>query len=188
MIRFFRNLKINSQIMTITQSVANGLGILFLYDSLSQFFTVSEISQKLRFSQSKTYRLVRTLSKYGFLQESPVAVQYSLGLNAFRLGFLAQQRYNISVIARLYMEELSPLTKETVLLTAVSGTKGIGLDRVENEEPIGLSSFQPGANLCLHCGASRKVLMAYLPEEDWGRLVSREGLKRYTPCAITGAD
>jgi DNA-binding IclR family transcriptional regulator len=83
------------------------------------------------------------------------------------------------------MKELSRITRETVLLTAVNGTKGIVLSRVESEEPIRYSLFQPGASIPLHCGASSKVLMAYLPEEDWDYIIKKEGLKRYTPHTIT---
>jgi DNA-binding IclR family transcriptional regulator len=86
------------------------------------------------------------------------------------------------------MKELSHLTKETVLFTAVDGTKGIVLDRVESEEPIRYSLFQPGASVPLHCGASSKILMAYLPEEEWDLIIVKEGLKRYTPNTITNVN
>jgi DNA-binding IclR family transcriptional regulator len=72
-----------------------------------------------------------------------------------------------------------------VLLTAVNGTKGIVLERVESEEPIRYSLFQPGASIPLHAGASSEILMAYLPEGDWDRVIEKEGLKRFTPNTIT---
>jgi DNA-binding IclR family transcriptional regulator len=171
--------------MSITQSLAHGLNILLLYDTHTPFFTVSQISKRLGFSQSKTYRLIRTLVKYGLLEEYNGTAQYSLGLSALRLGLLAQQQFNIAALARPFMKELSKITKETVLLTAVNGTKGIVLDRVESEEPIRYSLFQPGASIPLHAGASSEILMAYLPEGDWNRIIEKEGLKRYTPNTIT---
>jgi DNA-binding IclR family transcriptional regulator len=174
--------------MTINQSLAHGLEILFLYDTTTPLLSVAEISKKLKYSQSKAYRLIRTFVKYGLIKEDNGTARYSLGLNALRLGLLAQQQFNITEIARPFMRELSHLTKETVLLTAVNGTKGIVLERVESEEPIRYSLFQPGASLPLHCGASSKILMAYLSEEDWGRIITREGLKRYTPNTITNVD
>jgi len=170
---------------SINQSLAHGLEILLLYDPSKPLYTVSEVSKRLRYSQSKTYRLIRTLLKYNLLQENPGTAQYALGLNAFKIGVLAQQHFNLSMIARPMMKELSLMTKETVLLTAVNGTKGVVLERVESQEPIRFSLFQPGAILPLHGGASSKVLMAYLPEEEWDRIISREGLKRYTPNTIT---
>lgn len=171
--------------MTINQSLAHGLEILLLYNARNSLFTVSEIAKRLGYTQSKTYRLVRTLIKYGLIQESGGTARYSLGLNALRLGLLAQQQFNITEIARPFMKELSLQTKETVLLTAINGTKGIVLERVESEEPIRYSLFQPGASIPLHCGASSKILMAHLSEEDWDRIITREGLKRYTPNTIT---
>ena len=45
---------------------------------------------------------------------------------------------------------------------------GLFLERVESEEPIRYSVFQPGASIPLHCGASSKILMAYLPGERMG--------------------
>jgi len=174
--------------MAISQSLAHGLDILFLYDTTVALLTVSEISKRLGFSQSKTYRLVRTLIQYRLLQEKPGTAQYGLGLNAFRMGLLAQQNFNLPEMARPLMKELSELTRETVLLTAVNRTKGVVLERVESEEPIRYSLFQPGASLPLHCGASSKILMAFLPEEDWDRIIEKEGLKRYTKNTITDAD
>jgi len=171
--------------MSITQSLAHGLDILLLYDTATPLLSVAEISKKLKYSQSKAYRLVRTLMKYGLLQEDRGTARYILGSNALRLGLLAQQQFNIAAIARPYMKELSKITKETVLLTAVNGTKGIVLERVESEEPIRYSLFQSGASLPLHCGASSKILMAYLPEEDWDGVITKEGLNRFTPNTIT---
>jgi IclR family KDG regulon transcriptional repressor len=167
------------------RTLADGLDILFLYDSSTPDLTVPEISKRIGFSKSKSYRLVSTLIKYGLLRENPGSAQYSLGVNALRLGLLAQRDFNLCAIARPLMKELSLLTKETVLLTALNGTEGIVLERVESEEPIRYSLFQAGATLPLHCGASSKVLMAYLPEQDWDRIIAREDLKRYTPNTIT---
>lgn len=171
--------------MVISQSLAKGLDVLFLYDTNVTLLTVAEISKRLGLSQSKAYRLVRTLIQYRLLQEKPKTAQYGLGLGAYRLGLLAQQNFNLPEIARPVMKELSLSTRETVVLTAVNGTKGVVLERVESEEPIRYSLFQPGASLPLHCGASSKILMAFLPEEEWDRIIEREGLRRYTSHTIT---
>lgn len=174
--------------MGINQTLAHGLEILLLYEVSSPAFSVSEISKKLGFSQSKTYRLIRTMTRYGLLQEVNGTAKYILGLNVLRMGLIAQSQVHLPVIARPFMKELSLITKETVLLTAVNGTRGVVLDRIESEEPIRFSLFQPGTSIPLHCGASSKILMAFLPEKDWDGIIKQEGLKRYTPHTITNAD
>jgi DNA-binding IclR family transcriptional regulator len=180
-------LKIHFQYVTMkmNQSLSHGLDILFLFDSSHPVFTVLEIADLLHFSKSKTYRLVRALVHYGLLETVNGSGRYSLGMNALRLGLLAQQKFNIAVIALPFMKELSRLTKETVLLTAVHGAKAVCLERVESEEPIRYSLFTPGATLPLHAGASSKVLLAFLPETDWEEILVRERFHRYTPQTIT---
>jgi DNA-binding IclR family transcriptional regulator len=170
------------QIVTITmnQSLAHGLEILLLFDSSNPTFTVSKIIDRLHFSQSKTYRLIRALVRYGLLETRNGTGEYSLGINALRLGLLAQQKFSLPVMALRFMRELSRLTKETVLLTVVSGNKAICLERVESEEPIRYSLFIPGASLPLHAGASSKVLMAFLPESEWESILACEELARFT--------
>jgi len=171
--------------MSITQSLAHGLEILLLFDASTPELTVSEISRRAGFSQSKTYRLVRTLIRYGLLQENDGTARYSLGSNVFRMGLLAQRNFSLPAIARPLMKELSLLTKETVLLTAIVGTKGTVLERVETQEAIRYSVFQRGAYLPLHCGASTKILLAYLPETEWDKVIAKERLRRYTKNTIT---
>lgn len=143
--------------MSISQSLAYGLEILLFYNTSTPLFAVSEISKQLRYSESKTYRLVRTFIEYGLLYENDGTACYFLGLNALRSGPLAQQKCNISIIAKPFVSELSLLRKKRILLAAVSGEKGIALEKVESEEPIRYSSCQPGANLSLRCGASSKI-------------------------------
>ena len=169
----------------MNQSLAHGLEILLLIDSTRPVLTVPEIVKHLRFSQSKAYRLVRALVHYGLLETQNGTGQYFLGMSALRLGFLAQRKFNLSVLALPFMKELSRLTKETVLLTVVQGTRAVCLERVESEEPIRYSLFTPGASLPLHAGASSKVLMAFLPEREWDPIIAREGLPRFTPQTIT---
>jgi len=172
----------------MNQSLSHGLEILLLFDASRPAFSVLEIARNLRFSQSKTYRLVRALVHYGLLETPNGSGQYSLGLNALRLGLLAQRKFNVAVIALPFMKELSRMTKETVLLTAVQGNKAICLERVESEEPIRYSLFTPGANLPLHAGASSKVLMAFLPEPEWDPIIAEEGLRRFTAHTITDGE
>jgi len=123
--------------------------------------------------------------RHGFLRGDPDTPQYGLGLSALRLGLLAQQSFGLVEVARPFMKDLSVLTNETVLLTAVTGTKGVVLERVESQEPVRYSLFQRAATIPLHCGASSKILLAYLEEGERETIIQKEGLKRFTPNTIT---
>jgi DNA-binding IclR family transcriptional regulator len=58
---------------------------------------------------------------------------------------------------------------------------------VKSEEPVRYSLLQQGACLPLHCGASAKILVAYLSEKKWDKIIAKEGLGRYTKNAILHA-
>ena len=174
--------------MTKNLSLVNGLKILLLYNTTKTLLTVSEISKTLGYSKSKTYRLVSTLTNYNFLQKKPGTKQYALGLNVLRVGLIGQQNFELPAIARPLMEELSHLAKETVFLSAINGTKRMLLEKVESDEPIRYSVLAVGELRPLTIGVSGKLLLAYLPENDWDRIIKNEGLKRYTPYTITDAN
>lgn len=169
-------------------SLVNGLKILLLYDRSKSLLTVAEISKTLGYSQSKTYRLVSTLTNYNFLHRKPGTKQYALGLNTLRLGLIGQQNFGLSAITRPFMEELSRLSKETVFLSAINGTKRMLLEKVECDEPIKYSPLGAGELRPLTIGVSSKLLLAYLAEGDWDHIINNEGLKRYTPYTITDAN
>jgi DNA-binding IclR family transcriptional regulator len=174
--------------MSENLSLINGLRILLLYNTKKTLLTVSQISKILGYSKSKTYRLVKTLTNYNFLQKKTGTKQYALGLNILRVGLIGQQTFELSSIVRPLMEELCHLTKETVFLSSVNGTKRMLLDKVESDEPIRYSELGVGELRPLTIGASSKLLLAYLPEEDWDSIISNEGLKRYTPYTIMDAN
>ena len=171
--------------MEYTQSLAQGLDILLLYAIERSALTAAEISNEKGYSLSKTYRIIRTLIKYGFIEEEKGTARYSLGLNALQLGLLAQKKYSLASVAKPLMKELSVLSKESVVLTTVSGTKAVCIENVESEEAIRSSTFQVGETVFLHAGASSKILMAYLPEKEWDRIIEKEGLRQLTPNTLT---
>lgn len=165
-------------------SLQSGLDVLLLYDTSKRQLTVSEIAQSLGFAQSKTYRLVKTLKASNFLQKKGTK-QYALGLNAFRIGLVAQQDLGLPDIARPFMEELSTITRESVYLSIRYGTKGMLIEKVQSPEPIQYSHFRVGQMSPLTIGASGKLLLSFCPKEEWDQVIDKEGLKKFTPYTIT---
>ena len=82
------------------KTFTSGLQVLLLYDSDTPALTASEMSKRLGFSISKTYRLIRTMVDFNMLREVPQTASYSLGLAIFRLGLLARENFQLPVIAR----------------------------------------------------------------------------------------
>ena len=82
------------------------------------------------------------------------------------------------------MEELTATTRETTYLSITDDLYGIIVEKVESPQSIRL--FEPlGARIPLNRGASRKVLLAYLPNDTIDRLKSAGLLAPKTSSTVT---
>jgi DNA-binding IclR family transcriptional regulator len=70
------------------------------------------------------------------------------------------------------------------VLSVRSGNAGIWIEQVETHQTIRLA-MRVGRRLMLHAGASSKVLLAFLPDEQMKRIVSEIELEPIMPNTIT---
>lgn len=146
-----------------------------------------EIIRALGLSRSTGYRFLHGMIQLGFLDRDPATGQLRLGLSFIQLGHLAQEQFALVQVARPFMEELAQETQETVLLAFLRNGRAYCAEKVESTQRIRLS-FDRGASLPLHAGASSKVLLAQLPIQEVVRVIRRAGLPRYTANTITSPD
>jgi DNA-binding IclR family transcriptional regulator len=85
------------------------------------------------------------------------------------------------------MRQLSKLGGETVILSVLSNGVAVCLERVESEKGI-VFSMERGAHLPLHSGASAKILLAFLPDDEIRSFLKRNNLERYTDNTITAPE
>jgi DNA-binding IclR family transcriptional regulator len=119
----------------------------------------------------------------GLLDRDAASGRLRPGLSFVTLGQLAQQQFELGQVARPFMEELALETQETVLLAVLRGGHAYCAEKVESVQRVRLS-FDLGARLPLHAGASSKILLAQLPETEVEHVIRKHGLPRYTPKTI----
>ncbi len=144
----------------------------------------AEIIRALRLPRSTGYRFIRAMTELGFLDRDPSTDRLRPGLSFIQLGHLAQEQFELVQVARPFMEELARETQETVLLPFLRNIRAYCAEKVESTQRIRLS-FDRGASLPLHAGASAKILLAQLPDEEVQRIIRRAGLPKYTANTIT---
>ena len=133
--------------------------------------------------RSTGYRFLQAMIELGLLDRDAVSGRLRPGLSFVALGQLAQQQFELGQVARPFMEELSLETQETVLLAVLREGHAYCAEKVESVQRVRLS-FDLGARLPLHAGASSKILLAQLPEVEVTRVIRTRGLPRYTPKTI----
>lgn len=150
--------------------------------------TVSDLSVKTGLKISTVHRLLSTMSHRGYIEQDPDN-KYRLGLKLLEVGNAAIYSTDVRVAAKPYMEELVDKCNETVNLAVLDRYDVVYIDRVESKNIIVVQMFaQVGNRGSVHCTASGKALLSYLPEESVDEILAHTDFKKYTDETITGTE
>jgi DNA-binding IclR family transcriptional regulator len=161
------------------QSVARALAILSLLASRSEPLGVREIARQLKLAPSIAQRLIKTLARDGFLEQTGTTLRYAIGYKAFQVGntFVAQTNLHSAVLPELYA-----LADEQInaFLGVMRDASIVYLATVQSSGPVAIN-HRPGAQTHLHSTAMGKALLAEMPEHEVRGLLTRSPLPRLTP-------
>ncbi len=162
------------------------LDILLLYKEGKESWSIDDIATMLDLPKSTCYRLVRALQERGFLEKSGTS-SYQLGINFMRLSSVAlSSNRDIRLMAMPSMKRIADTAKESVSLMRLMNRQVVCVETIEGQYSLRVS-MQQGRIQPLHAGASSRVLLANLPEEDWGKYLEFP-LTRFTETTITDFD
>lgn len=169
---------------TKVPAVERAMRILNAFKDSQLEYGVTELSHTLDINKSTVHGIVQTLSEYRMLVQDPSSRKYRLGPGLIELGGLAQTRRDVRRVARPYLVELMEQTRETVLL-GVFEDDGISIiDVVEPGRELRIA-VAAGQRLPYSAGSFGRAFLAWRREADVDRLVSAQGLNRYTKTSIT---
>lgn len=164
-----------------------GLRLIELLERLAALegpFTLSEAVAAGGLPKPTTHRMLQQLEAGGLLGREPSGRRYQL---APRLVGLAENVLRASTRSGLRHAVLAQLVAElgeTCNLTALAGADVIYLDRVETAFPLRLD-LHPGLRVPLHCSASGKLFLAYMPAARRRELLAQLPLTRQTAHTLT---
>lgn len=159
------------------------LDILLLYQHQRTLLSVEDISHLLDIPRSTVYRYVRILCEKDLLEKIGTT-DYRLGLAFIELGrnALASNR-EIRLIALPSMKRIAEAVGESVSLMRLYNRRAVCIESIEGRQALRVT-IERGRTQPLHAGASSKILLAYLPEDEWEDLLDLP-LERYTGNTIT---
>jgi DNA-binding IclR family transcriptional regulator len=126
---------------------------------------------------------VATLEKAGYLMRDSDTRRYRPGIKVLQLGFTAISSLDIRQVARPYLVQLSQQVGETVSLSVLDGMEIVYIDRVRNQQIVGVV-LGMGSRLPAHCASMGKAMLAHLPPEELRRRLDQAGLKPRTPKSL----
>lgn len=148
---------------------------------------VTELSQEFGLSKSMVHRLLASLQHFDFVEIDPESKKYRLGYKILVLGQIAANQIDIRKISLPEMKKLAEVSGESVILTIRDGMTGVAIEIVEGTQAITWKTSL-GSHLPLHCGASKKVLLAFQTPEFIERYLQSAHLLRLSDQSLMEID
>jgi DNA-binding IclR family transcriptional regulator len=165
-------------------TVKRAFQILDLIARRDRRLTISDLSKELSISKSTVCGITKALERTGAIVRDAVTKRYSLGMALFELGRRAYARVDLRDIARPIMEDLMRSTRQSVFLGTRSGDHISIIDIVESTQDLKVTA-QIGSRLPLFAGATGKIVLASMAEDEVLQLINNGNLRRDTEKSIT---
>ena len=165
-------------------SVARALSILDCLGESKDMLGITELGRALGLHKSTVYRLVSTLTQYGYVEQDRETDKYRLGMRLIGLGTSVLDQIDLREVSRPYLQELMEITGETIHLGVLEGNQVMYLDKIDSKQVLTMKS-RIGAKVPVHCTALGKVLTASLPRERFDQVMASCEWVRYTHNTIT---
>lgn len=171
---------------TIVRSLDRGmliLGVLADSDGIS----LSELSERSEQSSATVYRALITLQSREIVEFEEHTQLWYIGAGAFRIGSVFLNRTNILQRSRPVMQNLMRLIGETANLGIERNDWVLFVSQVESSQTI-RAFFPPGTRNPMHASGIGKTLMANFSRERVQKIITEQGLERFTDKTITDPD
>ena len=167
----------------IILSVSKAMEFLQLLSQAGRPMSLTELSARSGYPKSTTFGLLTTMRAHDVVTQTPDG-SYALGLRLFEYGRQVERSWDISQVARPYMEHLSHQCGASVMLSICQGDSVITLDQVEARDKLRIVS-DVGSRLPIYCTSQGKVFLAYMSRPSAEKLLRRKAMTQFTPHTIT---
>jgi len=168
-------------------TVKKAFQILDLVARRDQRLTLSALSRELGISKSTVCGITKALEGIGAVVRDDKTKRYSLGATLFELGRKAYARIDLRDTVRPIMDGLMRSTRQSVFLGIRSGDHVSIVDIVESTQDLKITAHI-GARLPLLVGATGKIFLASMTEQEASQLIQTIKLRRDTEKSIMNPD
>ena len=137
-----------------------------------------EVAERTGMTVPTAYRLMAGMAEHGLL--TPGRGGHRLGAGLIRLGAKATEGVEARRLALPHMKELRDATGETVELQIRTGHSRVPIEMIVGHRTV-RTMGEIGVPLPIHLGASSRVLLAWMDEEEAMTLARRSSEEQHPP-------
>jgi DNA-binding IclR family transcriptional regulator len=146
---------------------------------------VTELANRTGLVPSTAHRLLHTLTKRGYVTQSPETGRYLLGYKVVEVASgLEHRRERLRGVARPHLEGIQRATGETVNLVVLEADRVVYIDQVEGSRNVRMFTTV-GTSVLAHSTGSGKAIMAFGPPEAPAALYGDRELEQLTNRTLT---
>lgn len=148
---------------------------------------LTELALRVGMPPSTAHRLLTTLQTFSLVEFEPTTQDWSIGVEAFRIGSAFTQRSDLVERARDVMHHLVDETGETANLAQEDDGCIVVLSQADTSNPI-RAFFRAGTRVPMHSSGIGKALLAYKDRQAVERLLQQHGLMEFTATTLTSPE
>lgn len=142
------------------QSLLRSMELLEVLKEKNRSYTIAELADKMNLPSSTVHRILQTFCEKKYVLRDDRSHTYRLGPSLIPLGKAAAKGIRLQDAAYPVLASLSSATREDSYLVIPVGNKGLVIEKVDGPNHLKVVE-EFGYEMYLHCGAIRKVLLAY---------------------------
>ncbi|WP_104205156.1 IclR family transcriptional regulator [Billgrantia saliphila] len=162
-----------------SQSLVRGLSLLERLAATPGGLSLSELAEMVDLAPSTTHRLLQALQGQGFITQDVDLGVWKIDVKTFRIGNSFLEARDFVAASRPFLRRLTAQTGETANLGIRDGATAVFLAQSESPQMMRMIT-RLGSRAPLHASGVGKALMAWLPDDEFERVLAERGLERVT--------
>ncbi len=172
------------------QSVARALNILEVLSKTPgqrhmREMQLGEIAKATNLNVSTCHHILLTLMNRGYVAQNKPGGAYFLGTKILELSSNRARQFSLAELAMPELRHLNNVTGENVHLAVIQGNDLVILAQLDSPKVVQVNLEAISLTNAAHATAIGKSILAWLPDNEIERIVSRKGLVQFTARTIT---
>lgn len=170
-----------AKLSKVNQSVEKAIQIIEVMAREGTPMRLQDIALRTDLPASTALRMVNTLLVYGYINQDPDTLRYSLSLKFAQIGSVVASQFSLRQLAHPYLVELSHRCQESCCLAVEENMELVYTDVVDGPHSMLRIMQMVGKRAPLHATGIGKLLLLNYSPEQLDEFIRVRGLPAITP-------